>query len=399
MSISNALFGKQKTISDNKIFKTYTLFGVPVFKKEKNPLKRKYTFCGLKFTHTRKHPLQIAANSPQPPKKTPLIFPKGAKNTFYTSAAPLAAKHKRIAVFASFSADCTIHDYVIYYIKELKKIADEIIFIADNPLLPEEIAKLAPYVRYAAFERHQEYDFGSYKRGYAYAKKHNLLARTEELILCNDSCYGPLYGFQEIFRKMSAKKCDFWGMIANTDIRYHLQSYFLTFRKPILQSGALEDFLKKVKKEKDFWNVVYNYEFRLAEYLQNQGYKADSYLPAVINSLEAACVKAGHRNKTVYPLTLIRDYRFPLIKLKCFNNGFSYELQEPPLAALKYIKTKSQALHRVIIADLKAKNLLANLTADDFTALSKSAGVISFDIFDTLLIRPYLTPTDMFLHM
>lgn len=48
-----------------KTYKTYTLFGVPVFKKEKSPIKRKYIFCGLKFTKTRKHPLlPTPANEP-----------------------------------------------------------------------------------------------------------------------------------------------------------------------------------------------------------------------------------------------------------------------------------------------------------------------------------------------
>lgn len=48
-----------------KTYKTYTLFGVPVFKKEKSPIKRKYTLCGLKFTQTRRHPqLPEPANQP-----------------------------------------------------------------------------------------------------------------------------------------------------------------------------------------------------------------------------------------------------------------------------------------------------------------------------------------------
>lgn len=395
------MFKKTEIYQFPNTIKTYTLLGFPILKKEKSPLKRKYTLLGIKFCQTRKHPLPMPANTLPPQKNTPFTFPKGTENIFYTApqTRPNNNRHRRLTIFASFSSDGTIHDYVLYYLRELKKISDNIIFIADNPLYPSELNKITPYVCHASCSRHKEYDFGSYKRGYQYAQKQGLLNNINELILCNDSCYGPLHGFKSVFSKMSAKKCDFWGLISNTDFRYHLQSYFLVFRQPVIKSAALEKFLQQVKPEKDFWDVVYNYELKLTEYLKNKGFKASSYLPSIIEKMEAPSVRAGSRNKTVYPLSLIRDHHFPLIKLKCFNNGFTHALQESPIETLNYIKTQSPTLHKVILSDLKKKNLLSNLIENHFPHLLKQAEVVSFDVFDTLLIRPYVKPEDMFLHM
>ncbi len=349
-----AIFKKNKINDHHIIIKTYTLLGYRFLIKEKTPTKCKYTFFGIKVSKKR------ASQKPAFPlvKTPPIRFPKQAIYTSYTSPTPIEKKHHRIAIFASFSKEATISPYVIYYLNALQDITDAIIFVADNPIYANELKKLPKNVKYALFSRHKEYDFGSYKRGYKYAKKQNLLKNAKEVIFCNDSCYGPIYNFRKIFTQMTHKKCDFWGLLSNTDFTYHLQSYFLVFRNSVIQSNALENFLAKVKKEKTFWDVVYNYEVKLTAYLQSKGFKEASYLP---NTLPTLSHKNATPNKTVYPLSLIKDYHFPLVKLKCFNNGFANDLQESPLETLEYIKTKSPTLYHIIIDDLKEKNLLTTI--------------------------------------
>ena len=48
---------------------------------------------------------------------------------------------KYLAVFASFDKDSVVHPYVIYYLRELSKVAD-IIFVTDNFLGGDEIEKV-----------------------------------------------------------------------------------------------------------------------------------------------------------------------------------------------------------------------------------------------------------------
>lgn len=102
---------------------------------------------------------------------------------------------KRVAIFAHYSKNNTIENYIIYLIKELKTIADKIIFISDSNLEEFELEKIKNYINYYDCKKHGEYDFGSNKKGFLWAKNNNLLIDCEELIFINDSCYGPLYPF------------------------------------------------------------------------------------------------------------------------------------------------------------------------------------------------------------
>ena len=49
---------------------------------------------------------------------------------------------KRTAVFAHYDKNNLIQDYVVYYLSELKKCAEKIIFVSDSDVLPEELKKI-----------------------------------------------------------------------------------------------------------------------------------------------------------------------------------------------------------------------------------------------------------------
>ena len=321
--------------------KKYKLFGLTLVTTTKKANKKVIKILGIKFTKKKKIKMpKLRFSSDLKPVKKQFEYNK---------------QYKRLAIFASFNKDGLIADYVIYYLQGLKKVVDGIIFVTDNPILPLELEKIKDLVIYAQCERHEEYDFGSYKRGYLWAQEKGLLDDADELVLCNDSCYGPVYPFEHMFEEMRKRKCDFWGVISNTDFKFHLQSYFYVFNKAIIKSEVVLKFLKKVKKEKSFWDVVYKYEFELTDCLLQQGFKCDAFLPNNTPEIKSAICRSGHCNKTVFPLTLIKNYSIPLIKVKCFTNGFTFALEENPYEVLRFLKTQNSDLYSIIIDDIKNK--------------------------------------------
>jgi lipopolysaccharide biosynthesis protein len=119
---------------------------------------------------------------------------------------------KRIALFAHYDRDGIVDDYVIYYLRGLAPVADRILFVSDCELSAGEAAKLEGLAELVFAGRHGEYDFGSWKRGLAHLNYD--LAGWDELILANDSCYAPVYPFED-FEKMKDVSCDFWGPTGN----------------------------------------------------------------------------------------------------------------------------------------------------------------------------------------
>lgn len=236
----------------------------------------------------------------------PVLFRENTENV-KRKFGQVTSEKRRLAIFASFNKNAVIKDYVVYYLKELKKVVDGIVFIMDNPLMPGEIEKIKDYISYAECLRHGEYDFGSYKKGFLYLVNNNLLDNIDELVLCNDSCYGPLFPFENIFNEMNdkGKDNDFWGMSSNERIKYHLQSFFFVFKKNVFNHPCFRQFLAAVKEEKHAIGVIINYEVAFTNYLRENGYSSSAYLN--------------------YPLTELRiknieKDKCPLIKVKWLEN-------------------------------------------------------------------------------
>lgn len=197
---------------------------------------------------------------------------------------------KRIAIFAHYDKDNLIEDYVIYYLKELNKVADKIIFVSDGNIANSELEKINNITTHSIVKKHNEHDFGSYKRGYLLAKELGYLETCDELIFCNDSCYGPLYPFEEMFNKMSPQQVDFWGItenpkgiiLENNEIKRnqplkHVQSFFVVFKPQIFNSEIFENFIQSIKHEESKDLIIINYEEGLTQLLTNNGFKYEVY--------------------------------------------------------------------------------------------------------------------------
>ncbi len=230
------------------------------------------------------------------------VFPRGSLQVV-RSFRKIESKKRRLAIFASYSQSAIIQDYVIYYLKELSAVTDGIVFVMDNPVMPGEIDKISDYIIYAECKRHNEYDFGSYKRGFEYLRRNDLLKETDELIVCNDSCYGPLFPFSDLFHILNNRnrKTDFWGISGNNAIKFHIQSFFYVFKKEVFNSRCFSEFLFSVKEECDARGVILHYEVELTETLRKRGFVCDTLISYPITS--------------TYIENLIQD-KCPLIKVK-----------------------------------------------------------------------------------
>lgn len=223
---------------------------------------------------------------------------------------------RRAAVFAHYDKDNIIDDYVIYYLKALKELAHEIVFVSCKNLSDTEKEKLGGIADFIIAENHDEYDFGSYKRGYLYLK--DRLNDFDELIFANDSCYGPLYPLHGIFDEMERNEhCDFWGITKNRfgllkdgegyriAERPHIQSYFLVFSKKVFTSNIFDEFMHSIKSLDNKNEVIINYEIGLTEKLISAGFKANTYIKALY--------RFNHVILSFWRL-LIEHYNMPFVK-------------------------------------------------------------------------------------
>ena len=261
------------------------------------------------------------------------------------AAAPVV--HRRTAVFASFSGDGRLKETVLHYLRGLREVVDNVVFVANNPVLPDEAAKLDGLVRLAVFRNHGCYDFGSYKIGWNEAKALGLLDPDvcDELVVCNDSCYGPVFPFSETFAEMDRRnreakpedRFDFWGMTAHELFRRpHVQSYFYVFGKAVLEARTLDRFFDKMDEFRERGQVVFFCETALSAALTASGHRFAALVPEEFSK--------EHGSPPIkFPVTLLSSWRMPLLKAKTLRGESKESLVEavrlvraanPELAAL-----------------------------------------------------------------
>ncbi len=231
---------------------------------------------------------------------------------------------QRLAIFAHFDRDGIIDDYVLYYLTGLKGLCTRILFVSDCRLEAAEIAKLRGLAEVVSAERHGEYDFGSWKRGFAFLG--NSVSEWDEIVIANDSCYAPIYPFEGFFDKAQSVDCDWWGptaTIADDGSLCHMNSYFLAFRRPVLTNPAFTSFWRNVAAQPSQSDVIRLYEKGLTTLLVSEGFRWHAVVPPVPTPRRTAPVvftewvhDTLHRHRACWiKVRMIRDNSYGAARL------------------------------------------------------------------------------------
>lgn len=159
------------------------------------------------------------------------------------------------------------------------------------------------------------YDAAAYKYVLCNCMEKSEVNSYDEIMVCNNSFYGPFKHLSEILYDMDSIECDFWGLNGYTNILWnHIQSYFMVFRK-----GIIDCFVKYLNDYVDYdlnnlANVVAQFEIGLFDFLT----KTYNYKYAIY---------ADNHTYDVYtfPLGAIKESNLQIIKRKSFYDRTTTE--------------------------------------------------------------------------
>ena len=178
---------------------------------------------------------------------------------------------KRLFLFAAYDRDGIIDDALIYYVSALAQYGDVIVCM-DCDCKNTEINKLKPYTVVVKAKRHYEYDFGSYKRAFQYARDNNLLKNYDFIYLVNDSVFGPMINLSKLINKMENIPTDAVGIIESKHKTHKfMESWFVQLNKKIFVSKWFDEFMSSVQKENAKSTITVKYEHGLTKLIQNHG--------------------------------------------------------------------------------------------------------------------------------
>ncbi len=176
---------------------------------------------------------------------------------------------KRLFIFAGYDADGIIDDALIYYVSQLKKFGD-IVLCMDCDAPKSETDKIKKHCLHVIATRHGEYDFGSYKRAYIFARDNDILKNYDEVYLVNDSVFGPTLDMSKTFDKMESTKFDATGLIVSTHRTHsYMESWFVRLNNKIATSDWFNEFITSVAKQPTKNRVTVKYEHGLSRTIKN----------------------------------------------------------------------------------------------------------------------------------
>ncbi len=264
--------------------------------------------------------------------------------TLPESSKPL---RERVAIFASYSSDGFLPPQVLPYLAGLEPLTKAIVVVCDNDLMPGERERLESFATHVITGRHGEYDFGSYKRGWAWANENGLLVDADDLILCNDSCFGPVGSFKPMFDQMEARHLDFWGATDSHQFNYHLQSYWMVLSRNVFSSDAFKQFIEGIKEQENVQMVIQEYELGLTKKLIEAEFKAGALVENTIKGSHPEDPTTA--NISIYPLYTL-EAGLPLVKAKALRiPHMNIDGQNRLLA---WLKENAPEVFKVAVSDI-----------------------------------------------
>lgn len=281
---------------------------------------------------------------------------------------------KRLGVFVFYDKDGIVDDYVLYLLKSLKEAVEDIIVVSNCPLADSEKEKFFPFTKSVKVRENIGLDAGAFKD--IYDAYHDDFKNYDELLLLNDTFYGPFVPFKDICETMGKKDIDFWGLSANYDspdgfgylpdhmIHSHIQTFFIAFRSTVLKSDAFQSYWQNynIKKMKTFNSVVTKHEILFTHYLEQAGFTWEVYTN--LEKYHSPNLEENFNTYAYASYDLIKNYRCPFIKRKNFVFAKKDVLYlsdgEDNKKSLDYIKEK-----KLYDTELIWKNLIRLYKTED----------------------------------
>lgn len=234
----------------------------------------------------------------------------------------------RLFLFAGYTPDGIIDDALVFYIQSLHNFGD-IIFVMDSDCPESELKKISPYTIYKSAIRHNEYDFGSYKRGFIWATENIDISQYDFIYMINDSMYGPLFNLAPYFIKMENLQTDAFGMVKNPRKKSpHIQSWFIGMRSSVFLTDWFKSYIHSICHQPTKELITALYE--------------DGFTQNLINhNLSWDCLYSA-KGRCIYnmPKRLFRK-KMPFIKKVCFTRHYG-ALGRQNAYILNHIDTKLQ---------------------------------------------------------
>ncbi len=234
---------------------------------------------------------------------------------------------KRLGIFVFYDKAGIVDDYVVYLLQKMEGYLDHLTIVCNGQVTGEGKKRLMKFSSDIHIRENTGYDAMAYKLALTDYLGWDAVLRYEEVLLFNDTFFGPVYPLSELFSKMDARQCDFWGLTyharaydyfygTNDILPAHVHTYFSAYRRPVLESRAFQDYWDQFDATEWFFSDVVRHEQFFTKYLEDAGFHWSTYIDAAEYNSKEPGSNFNHYYYIAYEL--VSRYRCPFIKRKNF---------------------------------------------------------------------------------
>ncbi len=263
---------------------------------------------------------------------------------------------RRLGIFVFYDKQGIAGKYVEYLLTQIKNNVDDL-FIVSNCILVKASKELfLTYTNNIIERENYGFDGGAYRDVLCNVIGLNNCKKWDELLLINDTFYGPFCPLSNIFKRMENSPCDFWGLSIHGDnkgnvkriISRHLQSYFLVIRSEMLKSSYFSEFWLKMKDIDSFIDAVDNFEIEFTQFFSKYGFSYETFIDTT--TFEYGYEEKGINWTELMPYDLLINKGFPILKRKSLVSRSFF--QTNALKILRYISDTTDYNIQMIWQDL-----------------------------------------------
>lgn len=224
---------------------------------------------------------------------------------------------RRAVIYVVFDRRGMIEEYVEYALRGLRDDAEHILVVVNGALSAEGRERLEGVADDILVRPNEGFDIAGHKAGLDHLG--DRLAEYDEIVLTNDTWFGPVRPYRPVFERMDAQDVDFWGMTDNIRMKNpatgtgrvpdHLQSFWIAVRRDMFLSEAWRTYWRDLPALTTYYDAVLQHEVTFTQRFVDAGFVAAA-------AFRAADYPTGHP-ALFNPDLLIAD-GCPIVKRRPF---------------------------------------------------------------------------------
>ena len=254
---------------------------------------------------------------------------------------------KRLCIYLTFDQQNIVDEYIGYMLKELKTCVETLVVVCNALEIRQGRDILEKYADAVFLRENKGFDIGGFKDALCNLIRWEEVLKYDELVLVNDSFFGPFRPMKSIFDEMELKQADFWGLIkqgrrmeAGFYYPEHIQSFFMTICYKMLHSKEYHEYWETMPYYTSIIEAINNYEVMFTQYFADLGFSYSTLANTEIN--DSSNIYNNQIQYLTLPYELIKKRGFPFLKKRPITYYMSnMQTQENFRLAMEYIENET----------------------------------------------------------